>query len=157
MYLSLPVYHVICFWENRSNTWFLSTETSVHPHNACAAVCLNFILIRIVTSRDNHTSLSERAALTGKHFEWSDYITGGSLCRSQKENKLENLFWLYEKLNVEESKSNYCKLGKAMFLIITVNFKKCCNSVALFSVPGRVMNTSPWIIYKGVKYANQQL
>lgn len=51
-------------------------------------------------------------------------------------------FWLYERLNVEESKSSYCKLAKAAFSIITVYFKDCCNSVVLLSVPGRVMNTT---------------
>lgn len=128
------------------------------PHNACPVVCLNFILIRRVTSGDNHTSLSERAALRGKHFESSDYINGGSLkgdCTQAKGS--ESLFWLYERLNVKESKSSYCKLAKATILIITVQLKDCCNSVVPLSVPGRDMNTSTCSIYKGVNHTNQQL
>lgn len=75
----------------------------------------------------------------------------------EKKKKSESLFWLHERLNVEESKSRYCKLAKATFLIITVHFIDCCNSVVLLNVTGRVMNASTCHIYKGVKYANQQL
>lgn len=83
------------------------------PHNTHTAVCLNFILIRIVTSGDNHTSLSERAALSGKHFEPSDYHT--------------------------RIKAATISLQK-QFLIITAHFKDCSDSVVLLSQPGRVMN-----------------
>ena len=118
----------------------------MHPHNACATVCLNFILIRIVTSGDNHASLSERAALRGKHFESSDYITGGSLkgdC-AEAERKINQKIssGFMKSLMSRNQKAATVSLEKQRFLIITVHFKKCNNSVVLFTVPGRVMNKS---------------
>lgn len=127
---SLPAHHVVCLRQNRSNTRFSPSATSARsPYNARTAARLNFILIRIVTSGDNDTSLSGRAPLEGKHFESSEHTAGWSLTGgcTQAKGKINQKVssGSLKGLMLEESKSCNCKLTKATLLIITVHFKDC--------------------------------
>lgn len=119
----------------------------MHPHNACTTVCLNFILIRIVTSGDNHASLSERAALRGKHFESSDYITGGSLkgdvAEAKRKINQKVASGFMKSLMSSIQKAATVSLEKHRFFEALLYISRNAETLVLFSVPGRVMNTSP--------------
>lgn len=108
--------------------------TSVHPHVAPNTACLNFILITIVTSGDNHAwRWSGRAALWGKRFESSDDITGFPLngTRAERKNKSESLPAPWKAscrgIKKKKEKKKLLQVFKSnFFLIMTLNFNDCC-------------------------------